>query len=68
VSEEVYARLLHHAVIRLATVEGKQLRKLFQSHSCIQNEEGISSAAPATEAVLVIIELKVRANLLEQQV
>jgi hypothetical protein len=72
VSKAIKEGMVHHLVIRLTPVEKGQARQLTLLHSrphCgIHSKEGICSTAPPAEAVLVVIELNMRAHPLQQQV
>jgi hypothetical protein len=71
-SEAIKKCMVHHSVIRLTPVEEGQARQFAALHSrphCgIQSKEGICSTTPTPEAILVIIELNIRAHPLQEQV
>jgi hypothetical protein len=66
VSKAIKEGMVHHSIIRLTPVKKGQARQftLLQSrpHRGIQSKEGICSTAPPAEAILVIIELNMRAH------
>jgi hypothetical protein len=65
-SKAVKKGMVHHPVIRLAPVEEGQARQFTslhpRPHCGIQSKEGICRTAPPAEAILVIIELYMRAH------
>jgi hypothetical protein len=70
-SEAFKKCMVHHSVIRLTPVEEGQARQFALLHSrphCgIRSKEGICSTASTAEAILVIIELNMRAHPLQEQ-
>jgi hypothetical protein len=58
--------MVHHPVISLTPVEEGQARDFAplhaRLHSGVQSKEGIGGTTPATESVLAITELNMRAH------
>jgi hypothetical protein len=66
VSKAIKEGMVHHPVIRLTPVEKAQERQVTllhpRPHCGVQSKEGICSSAAPAEAILVIIELDMRAH------